>query len=418
MPPTWVALIALGLRSANALLQQFAGGSFLGSVPIIPVTRSELPHPTSYFLFRINIALMDKSIQIPYTVLNVTSRAAPGGMSFRKSLVPSIRSHTMKIIRPLAFFLMMACPLAVIFSGLMPPENLKGMFTILSLGLSVLSVGLYASTYRSDATEGSESQVAVAGTEAHAKFPSSNSALNSLLRLIAKLRSFEELQLFTIYTRYLIGGAFVIAAFNMGKFSGPWSPGFSPEFLELTQRKGIEIEPFDNLDAFGQFWRAMGTSGMYWKFIGAGQVVGGALLMTQRLARLGAVIFFAIILNIFVITVTYQFVGTPYITGLMLLAVTYLLVWDLDALQPLYRSASRIQPVTPESGWIASPYWCWLGAVMMAAVISEYFLRINMVFQLLTAFFIGAIGLVIFLVGLSQKRKRFLPAPLDTILPR
>ncbi|HET6668759.1 MAG TPA: hypothetical protein VFH15_00875 [Pyrinomonadaceae bacterium] len=46
--------------------------------------------------------------------------------------------------------------------------------------------------------------------------------------------------------------------------------------------------------------------------------------------------YFPLILNIFVITVSMHFTGTPVITGLMLLANIYLLCWDYDRLKRVF----------------------------------------------------------------------------------
>jgi hypothetical protein len=230
--------------------------------------------------------------------------------------------------------------------------------------------------------------------------------IDQLMRLLPTLRSFRVLQLFTIYTRYLIGVAFVFAAFNMGKFSGPWTPGFSAEQLEHIARMGGEVKPIGEIEPFFQFWRVMATSGLYWKFIGASQVLAGALLMTQRFAKLGAMMFLGIITNIFVVTVAYSFEGTPVITGLMLLAAVYLLAWDLDSFQPLFRSPDRVTRVEPESGWISSPFWAWLGALLVAVVTAEYMLGVNPFIQGCSVFVIGLVGLLIFLAGTLRASRR------------
>src|ERR1043165_269514 len=98
--------------------------------------------------------------------------------------------------------------------------------------------------------------------------------MDRLITIVNYFRQFKTLQIFTIYLRYLIGGAFVIAAFGMGKFNNQEllisSPGVSIEKLEPIQ----------------QFFRVMATSGLYWKFIGWSQVIAGVLLMTQRFAKL------------------------------------------------------------------------------------------------------------------------------------
>lgn len=85
----------------------------------------------------------------------------------------------------------------------------------------------------------------------------------------------------------------------------------------------------------GFFFEGLYQAGGYWQFLGASQVVAGILLLVPRTATLGAVMFFPIILNIFVITVALDFRGTPFITGPMLLASVFLLCWDYDRLKPV-----------------------------------------------------------------------------------
>jgi hypothetical protein len=116
--------------------------------------------------------------------------------------------------------------------------------------------------------------------------------------------------------------------------------------------------------------------------------------------------FLGIILNIFVITVAYSFEGTPRLTGLMLLAAIYLIVWDLDSFQYLLRPPARALQIAPESGWIAKRYWGWLGAIMMTAIIVQYFLRIGFGIQLYTALAIGVAGFLAFLVSLAFPGRR------------
>jgi hypothetical protein len=69
----------------------------------------------------------------------------------------------------------------------------------------------------------------------------------------------------------------------------------------------------------------MYRTGFYWRFLGLRQLATALLLLIPRTATLGALVYFPLILNIFVITVPLHFQGTPFITGLMLLANLYLL---------------------------------------------------------------------------------------------
>jgi len=93
----------------------------------------------------------------------------------------------------------------------------------------------------------------------------------------------------------------------------------------------------------GFFFEAMYRTGEYWRFIGWGQMIAGILLLIPRTSTLGAVMFFPITLNIFVITLSMQFGGTPVVTGGMLLASFFLLCWDYDRLEAVVFAARRAE---------------------------------------------------------------------------
>ena len=86
----------------------------------------------------------------------------------------------------------------------------------------------------------------------------------------------------------------------------------------------------------GAFFEAMYQTGLYWQFLGFSQVLAGLLLLLPRWAHLGAFMFVPIIVNIFVVTVSLGFRGTPTITGLMLLAVVYLCAWDFHRIRGIF----------------------------------------------------------------------------------
>jgi hypothetical protein len=217
-----------------------------------------------------------------------------------------------------------------------------------------------------------------------------------MLALIDRWKQKTFLQIFTIYLRYLIGGAFVIAAFGMGKVSGTSNLMYSMD------------KPIQDLQPIQQFFRVMTDSGLYWKFIGWTQIVAGFLLMTQRFARLGALIFFGLILNIFIITVAYKFTGTPFVTGLMLLATTYLLVWDLRALQFLVRD--DVQPVRLSLSVIQRSYWMWLGLLMFITIVFFAVFNPNIFIELGVPFIEGLIGFIVFFtVGKKFRTSRINP---------
>ncbi|MBL7838847.1 MAG: hypothetical protein JNJ75_01785 [Cyclobacteriaceae bacterium] len=215
--------------------------------------------------------------------------------------------------------------------------------------------------------------------------------MTTLIGFIEKCKQLTFLQVFTVYLRYLIGGAFVIAAFGMGKFS-------SQELL--IRNPGASIETLEPLQ---QFFRVMATSGLYWQFIGLSQVIAGGLLMTQRFSKLGAVIFFGLILNIFIITVSYGFNGTPVVTGLMLLASTFLLFWDLNSFQFIVRQTKPENFITPNKLLIADhPFWMVLGTLMLTTIFTMALLKINIVLQLGTVFIEGLVAFIVFFAFRKQ----------------
>lgn len=104
---------------------------------------------------------------------------------------------------------------------------------------------------------------------------------------------------------------------------------FLPSGLTKIQAHRFTILGVDN--PVGFFFEAMYRTGIYWQFIGAAQLAAAALLLIPRTHALGALLYFPIALNIFLITVGIGFRGTPFITGPMVLASMFLLCWHYDA---------------------------------------------------------------------------------------
>lgn len=134
-------------------------------------------------------------------------------------------------------------------------------------------------------------------------------------RLHARVRANPVLRRFTVCTRILLAIGFI-----------------APALTKIQGERFTQI-PIDR--PIGFFFEAMYRTGAYWNFIGWAQLFGALLLLHPRTATLGALVFFPIILNIFAITVSMHFTGTWVVTGLMLLACTYLLCWDYHRFKPL-----------------------------------------------------------------------------------
>lgn len=193
-------------------------------------------------------------------------------------------------------------------------------------------------------------------------------------------------QLFIIYTRYIIGGAFVFA--SIIKIKGQ----------RFTRESG---ETFPIHSAW-YFFETMYQSGRYWQFIGVCQLLAGLLLMTQRFSKLGALCYFPIILNIFIITLSYSFHFTPVITGLMLLANILLLLWDWNTLKMLCNLPFNIDnTITMEKDIL----WQLLGVILFSFTFL-YRLLFND-YHLITWFIVClTLGLIGLIIGIYRETKR------------
>lgn len=131
--------------------------------------------------------------------------------------------------------------------------------------------------------------------------------------LLGRVRQDKFLRIFTTLTRVLLAIGFV-------------PPGLKKVLYERFTQLGLD-------NPVGFFFEALYQTGFYYRFIGLAQVTAAILLLIPRTAFLGALLYFPIILNIFIITVSMDFRGTPFVTGAMLLANLYLLCWDCDRLK-------------------------------------------------------------------------------------
>ncbi|WP_035096157.1 hypothetical protein [Aquimarina megaterium] len=192
------------------------------------------------------------------------------------------------------------------------------------------------------------------------------------------------LQVFIIYTRYMIGGAFVFA--SLIKIKGK----------RFTSISGAS-EP---IDTAWHFFETMYQSGLYWKFIGIGQLIAGGLLMTQRYAKLGALLNLPIIANVFIITLSYCFAYTPVITGLMLFANMLLIIWDWNALKviinlpPIFDKKKRFEK---DKIWEITGIALFLFTFIYRLLVDGY----DPFFWAGVCFLVGITGLII---GLKRRR--------------
>jgi hypothetical protein len=138
-------------------------------------------------------------------------------------------------------------------------------------------------------------------------------------KITAQILSINWIYLTVIYTRFFLGVSFVFAAII--KIKGK----------RFTSLSGED----DPIHSPAHFFETIYQTGLYWNFLGWTQLIAGFLLLTQRYAKLGAVLYFPIILNIFIITVSLNFNYTFVITTLMLLGNILLLCWHWNELRIL-----------------------------------------------------------------------------------
>lgn len=88
--------------------------------------------------------------------------------------------------------------------------------------------------------------------------------------------------------------------------------------------------------AVGLFFHAMHQTGIYWRFLGATQVLAAVLIVIPATRHLGALLFFPILVNIALITIGVGFGGTVYITVPMCLAALLLVGWEYDRWETIF----------------------------------------------------------------------------------
>ncbi len=212
-----------------------------------------------------------------------------------------------------------------------------------------------------------------------------------LSSIYVRVRTYYPLNLMVWLTRYLLGFAFIPS--GMKKVLGQ-------RFTSIGTDNPI-----------GYFFEALFRTGMYWNFLGWGQLIAAVLMMTQQFSTLGNLIFFFIVSNIFFITVSMHFTGTWLIALLMLFASICLVLWD----------ANRLQYIIVHKGFIeisqdiklpeASRLWQISGILLFIASVS-YTLIDNVIktnhLQLFLGFFIAIIltvGVTVILELRNRKLK-------------
>lgn len=88
-----------------------------------------------------------------------------------------------------------------------------------------------------------------------------------------------------------------------------------------------------DLHPMGAYLEALHHTGFYYTFIGIAQIVAAILLLIPKTVALGALLYFPIIFNIWLLSVAVRFEGSIVTSPLMVFANLYLLVWNYDRLR-------------------------------------------------------------------------------------
>ncbi|MBA2745639.1 MAG: DoxX family protein [Flavisolibacter sp.] len=83
----------------------------------------------------------------------------------------------------------------------------------------------------------------------------------------------------------------------------------------------------------GAYLEALHHTGYYYTFIGIAQIIAAILLLIPRTVILGALLYFPIIVNIWLLSFAVRFEGSFVTSPLMVLANLYILVWHYDRLK-------------------------------------------------------------------------------------
>jgi len=142
---------------------------------------------------------------------------------------------------------------------------------------------------------------------------------------------------------------------------------FIPSGLKKALGERFTSISVDN--PIGFFFEALYQTGIYWQFLGLAQLLTALLLMSQRFATLGAILFFFISSNIWIITISMNFTGTWIITSLMMLAAVLLLIWDLRKISLLVMPDNFTANISTTKYPTYNKYWIITGLLLFTICI-------------------------------------------------
>ena len=110
--------------------------------------------------------------------------------------------------------------------------------------------------------------------------------------------------------------------------------GFLPSgFVKIA---GERFTSLSNNQPMGHYLEALFHTGYYYTFIGIAQMTAAFLLLIPPPVVLGALLYFPIILNICILSLSVRFEGSLITSPLMVMANFFLLCWNYDKLRFIF----------------------------------------------------------------------------------
>ncbi len=120
--------------------------------------------------------------------------------------------------------------------------------------------------------------------------------------------------------------------------------------------------------------------GLYARFIAWSQVIAGLTLLSQRFATLGAILTFPIILNIWLVTISLEWQGTPYVNFVLILLNLHLLIADYPKLKFILSQNAEELKAIPLKRRSAKADGIWAlgaGLILLAVLLSNWSLTLG-----------------------------------------
>ena len=178
------------------------------------------------------------------------------------------------------------------------------------------------------------------------------SILTNLEQFLARAKNNLWFRLFTWFNRVALAIGFITAG--------------SVKIVGERFASGLSVT-----HPMGHYLEALHQTGYYYTFIGILQIVAGILLVIPRTTLLGAMLYFPIIVNIFILSMAVRFEGSLLSSPLMVLSNLYLLCWDYDRLKYIFMKPVSEYNRIPVTKLERKFPWKFLGIVIacVAAVV-------------------------------------------------